>query len=114
MTRGPPGIPDPPPEFGHFFAERAVGPWNGVCQQTRPVSPPADPTTPEPRPRVLLVDDDPDIAQILGLVLRRDGYEVRIAHDADQAWRELSPEIDLVLLDIMLPGENGPEVLRRM
>src|SRR5262249_18466195 len=36
------------------------------------------------------------------------------AHDSDQAWQQLSPEVSLVLLDIMMPGENGPEVLRRM
>ncbi len=65
--------------------------------------------------RVLVVDDDLALAEMLGIVLRNDGFEV--AHCADgatalDAVRETQP--DLVLLDVMLPGLDGIEVCRRI
>lgn len=65
--------------------------------------------------RVLVVDDDLALAEMLGIVLRNDGFEV--AHCADgaaalDAVRETRP--DLVLLDVMLPGLDGIEVCRRI
>lgn len=65
--------------------------------------------------RVLVVDDDLALAEMLGIVLRNDGFEV--AHCADGAaaldmFRETRP--DLVLLDVMLPGLDGIEVCRRI
>ena len=65
--------------------------------------------------RVLVVDDDLALAEMLGIVLRNEGLEV--AHVADgtsavTAFRESRP--DLVLLDVMLPGMDGLEVCRRI
>jgi two-component system OmpR family response regulator len=65
--------------------------------------------------RVLVVDDEPDLAQVLGAVLRHEGWEVRTAGDgaaAVRAARELRP--DAVVLDVMLPDIDGLEVMRRM
>lgn len=62
--------------------------------------------------RVLIVEDDFDGAEVLGAYLNRDGFQTQHAADGHQAlelyarWRP-----DLVLLDIMLPGLNGNEVL---
>ena len=63
---------------------------------------------------VLVVDDDPQIGAIVRVVLRRAGYDCLIAQDGDTAWKLLSPAVTLVLLDVMMPGQNGPEILWRM
>lgn len=63
--------------------------------------------------RVLIVEDEPDLADPLAYLLRREGYEVEIAGDgadALTAFRERAA--DIVLLDLMLPGMPGTEVCR--
>ncbi|MFE4700117.1 response regulator transcription factor [Streptomyces sp. NPDC056738] len=71
-------------------------------------------TRPDGTPvRVLVVDDDPDLAEVLSGVLRYEGWEVRTACDgasAAAAARELVP--DAVVLDVMLPDTDGFAVLR--
>ncbi|GAB3275892.1 response regulator [Microbacterium sp. MEC084] len=65
--------------------------------------------------RVLLVEDEPDLAEPLAYLLRREGYEVEIAEDgpaALAAYRERGA--DLLLLDLMLPGMPGTEVCRQV
>ena len=65
--------------------------------------------------RVLVVDDDLALAEMLGIVLRNDGFEVAHCPDGSSAldlFRETRP--DLVLLDVMLPGLDGIEVCRRI
>src|SRR6266851_1276397 len=65
--------------------------------------------------RVLVVDDEPSLAELLASVLRYEGWEVRTAGDGSTAVRtarEFRP--DAVVLDIMLPDFDGLEVLRRM
>jgi two-component system, OmpR family, response regulator len=65
--------------------------------------------------RVLVVDDEPSLAELLSSVLRYEGWSVRTAGngaDAVRAGREFRP--DAVLLDIMLPDFGGVEVMRRM
>ncbi len=65
--------------------------------------------------RILLVEDEPDLADPLAYLLRREGYEVEIAEDgptALSAFRERGA--DIVLLDLMLPGMPGTEVCRQI
>ena len=64
---------------------------------------------------MLVVDDEPTIAEVVARYLERAGYEARIAGDgptAVQLARTLRP--DLVVLDLMLPGLDGLEVMRRI
>jgi DNA-binding response OmpR family regulator len=62
----------------------------------------------------LVVDDDPDVCDLVRYKLEQSGFDVRRASDGDQALREVEAEIpDLVLLDIMMPGMSGLEVLER-
>ncbi len=64
--------------------------------------------------RVLIVEDEPDLADPLAYLLRREGYEVEIAEDgpaALSAFRERGA--DILLLDLMLPGMPGPRCAGR-
>ena len=64
-------------------------------------------------PFILVVDDDPNIARLVQLYLEKDGFEVATASRGDDAlalFRRNPP--DLILLDVMLPGIDGMEVLK--
>jgi two-component system, OmpR family, response regulator MprA len=66
-------------------------------------------------PRVLIVEDDEEIAQALQRSLRLEGYEVRVAPDGERALGDARSYIpDLVVLDLGLPGLDGIEVARRL
>ncbi len=67
------------------------------------------------RGRVLVVDDDSSLSEMLTIVLRSEGFEPRVCPTGDQAMamvREFKP--DLVLLDLMLPGKDGVDVCRQI
>lgn len=60
---------------------------------------------------ILIVDDDPDIREIVYILLHREGFIVREATDADAALSILkTPQVDLIILDIMMPGISGLEL----
>jgi DNA-binding response OmpR family regulator len=66
-------------------------------------------------PRILLVDDDPTIADVVTRYLERDGFAVDVARDGQAALdAALSDAPDLVVLDLMLPKVDGFEVCRRL
>jgi DNA-binding response OmpR family regulator len=63
--------------------------------------------------RILIVDDEPSIVEMLAYNLRRANYEVLIAEDGDEALaRARDGHPDLIILDLMLPGLDGLEVCR--
>ena len=65
------------------------------------------------KPCILVVDDDPNISRLEQLYLEKENYEVKVAADGNEAidsFRKMPP--DLVLLDVMLPGTDGYEVLK--
>ena len=65
--------------------------------------------------RVLLVEDEPDLADPLAYLLRREGYEVDVAEDGRSALALFDERgADIVLLDLMLPGIPGTEVCRQI
>jgi DNA-binding response OmpR family regulator len=65
--------------------------------------------------RVLVIEDEPSIAEAISFLLRRDGWEV-LSHDhgADALERIRAACPDLVILDVMLPGRTGLEILRAL
>ena len=64
---------------------------------------------------ILLVDDDTELASLLSEFLRREGFTVEAAHEGNRGLdRALQPGVDLVVLDVMLPGIDGFEILRRL
>lgn len=65
--------------------------------------------------KVLIVDDEPNIVAALEFLLQKNGYEVKVAANGEEALAQLddfSP--DLVLLDVMVPKMSGYEVCQRM
>jgi two-component system, OmpR family, response regulator len=68
-----------------------------------------------PQARVLMVDDDPGIRDVVSEFLRRHSFAVETAGDASEMERALSRNpVDLIVLDIMLPGEDGLAICRRI
>ena len=69
-----------------------------------------------PAPTVLVVDDLPDNLLVVSELLREAGYRVRVANSGPLALRYAtqSPRPDLILLDVMMPGMDGYEVLQRL
>jgi DNA-binding response OmpR family regulator len=64
---------------------------------------------------VLVVEDEPAIAELLRSYLNRDGFEVRLAGDGESALRSIAEHRpDAVILDVGLPGIDGTEVCRRL
>ena len=67
------------------------------------------------KPRILLVDDEQSVQKLLTYPLQKDGYEVQIANDGQEALQLFSESrFDLVILDIMLPKTDGLDVCRRL
>jgi two-component system response regulator MtrA len=76
---------------------------------------PAGTTDLAPKGRVLVVDDDASLAEMLTIVLRQEGFDSRMCARGDRAmelFREYRP--DLVLLDLMLPGKDGIDVCKEI
>jgi CheY-like chemotaxis protein len=64
--------------------------------------------------RILVVEDEPSACELVADVLALGGYEVETAEDGGTALERLDADIDLLLLDVMLPGLDGFEVCRRV
>ena len=65
--------------------------------------------------KILVVEDDRDIAQLLSFILTAENYEVALASDEQEFRREaFKARPDLIILDIMLGDENGPEVYEKL
>jgi two-component system phosphate regulon response regulator PhoB len=66
-------------------------------------------------PRILVVEDDPAVTVLIAATLTHSGYSVEVTADAELAWKRLvSSPHDAVLLDWMLPGITGFQLLRRL
>src|SRR5690606_3522259 len=69
----------------------------------------------EAQPHILVVDDDREIRELLAKFLARHGYRVAVARDGAEMFQMLDGwRIDLVVLDLMLPGEDGLSLCRRL
>lgn len=68
------------------------------------------------KPRLLMVDDDAELCELLGDYLALEGFELEFAHDAEQALEKLqrSERYALMVLDIMMPGKTGLELLQEI
>ena len=76
---------------------------------------PASPVASAPPPRILVVDDEPQIRKFLEISLRSQGYRVALADSGEAGLSSLATEgADLVILDLGLPDRDGHEVLREL
>lgn len=65
--------------------------------------------------KIVVVDDEKPIAEILEFNLQKEGYEVLIAHEGNEALELIMEEVpDLILLDIMLPGKDGMDICKEV
>lgn len=63
--------------------------------------------------KILIIEDKASLAEIVGLRLKKEGYDVDIVNDGDNGWDlAVSGAYDLIVLDIMLPGIDGFEILK--
>ena len=66
-------------------------------------------------PKILIVDDDVRICRTLRSYLKREGYNVSIALDGEEMWRQFeASDPDLILLDVVLPGADGVTLAREL
>jgi len=67
------------------------------------------------RPHILVVEDEEDIAELIEYNLLKNDFSVTVVHSGEKALAQLAEDIpDLVLLDLMLPGDDGLEICRRL
>ena len=65
--------------------------------------------------KILIADDEPSIVAAVEFLLQRDGYEVHVARNGEEALKQVEAQNpDLVLLDVMMPVKSGYEVCMRM
>ena len=100
-----------------FHSSLAVRPARLGCFQLSIPHPQTENLTmnPSPNPTVLIIEDEPTIADILAENLSEEGYDVEVAPDGNaglQTWRTRQP--NLVVLDVMLPYKSGYEVCKTM
>lgn len=69
----------------------------------------------ESKTKILVVDDDARLRDLLNRYLNEQGFSVRVVHDATEMNRQLARErYDMMILDLMLPGEDGLSICRRL
>jgi len=63
---------------------------------------------------ILVVDDEEDIRAVLVTILEKEGYHVITANNGDECLKKVSDSVDLILLDIMMPGTPVGEVIKKI
>ena len=67
------------------------------------------------KPVILVVDDEPDMCEMLSELLSDEGYKLETATNGKDAVKKvLGGSVDIVLLDIMMPGQDGIDTLRQI
>lgn len=64
------------------------------------------------KPIVLIVEDDAELRDTIACYLEADGYDIRQAGDGASMWRQLDERVDLILVDVNLPGDDGFALVR--
>ena len=65
--------------------------------------------------RVIVVDDDKEIREIVTFVLKRNGFEVAVASNGQQLQQLLAEKLpDLIILDVMMPGQDGYQIFNTL
>jgi DNA-binding response OmpR family regulator len=65
--------------------------------------------------KILIIDDDIDISELISVVLSKEGYETKVFNDGMEAYNDIqNNNYDLILLDIMMPGLSGTELCNKI
>lgn len=66
--------------------------------------------------KILVVDDDKEIVELLSIYIKNEGYEVEKAYNGKEAMTKImtTPDIDLMVLDVMMPKMDGIEVVKAL
>ncbi|MDR3093768.1 MAG: response regulator, partial [Bacteroidales bacterium] len=64
--------------------------------------------------KILIVDDEPVICEVLEFNLANEGYEITCAHSAEDALQKLTPDCSLILLDVMMGGMSGYKLTEKL
>lgn len=68
-----------------------------------------------PKPKILVIEDEYSLVEVLSCNLEREGFEVLVAHDGQEGLRQAQLKLpDLVILDLMLPNKSGLDVCREL
>lgn len=103
----------PRPESTRRLSSEPAGRKPGMTQPSD-IRQPAVPT-PDAKKRILVVDDEKDLVEMIAYNLRRNGYDPLVADTGHDAISIATQELpDLIVLDLMLPGIDGTEVARRL
>lgn len=78
------------------------------------MAPMSNPCEGESLPKVMLVDDDEDVREILGETLKSQCFEVELCTSGTQAIKSISEDIRVVVLDMMMPDMDGTETFREL
>jgi CheY-like chemotaxis protein len=66
-------------------------------------------------PRVMIVDDEPDVIELVTEILTGEGYDVVGAESGDECFKKLETEpVDLILMDFFMPGMDGRRVIEKI
>jgi CheY-like chemotaxis protein len=68
----------------------------------------------EGAPRILVIEDDPNIRGVYSTLLQDDGYRVALAVDGQDGLDQLDPAPDLIILDLLMPSMDGHQFLERL
>src|SRR5690242_15067462 len=99
------------PQSGHFVRDC----FKGMASHPRTGYDGAMTQPAQTKTRILVVDDDARLRDLLNRYLNEQGYTVRVVSDAVEMNRHLGRErYDLMILDLMLPGEDGLSICRRL
>ena len=63
---------------------------------------------------ILIVEDDKDINEMLQKVLKINGYNIKSAYSGTEALLLHNSDVDLIILDLMLPGKSGEEIINEL
>src|SRR5580765_2182601 len=112
FNRGPKGREALPEMFARSFGPRLNITRKKVTTALQP-APTRTPTM--ARPRILIIEDERGLTDVLAYNLQREGYDTVIAHDGQEGLRKAQMHLpDIILLDLMLPGLDGLDVCREL